>query len=259
MDLLPHAVSGVYFIYHRDFEKWSFGKLSALREAALAAEGGYGYYYMGYYIHGCKKMRYKGDYKPQYVLDYHSWEWDVLDEEMRRLMDRRKYASMSKERQRRATRVQQRRVLGEAEGGDAQLQALATATDPSDNLTKASADAHAAGDYDNPDEEEEEEDEDEQTLYPTPLEATRSSLSLLYLGMPGVLSLAQLHADIRLDEMKVYLGGGGGRGGLHEMRDLVAWHTGSEMETGSIKGTIAEFAAAVGPVVARDVVADFSR
>lgn len=48
LDLLPHAVSGVYFIYHSDFEKWSFGKLSALREAALAAEKGYEWLYMGY-------------------------------------------------------------------------------------------------------------------------------------------------------------------------------------------------------------------
>jgi arginine-tRNA-protein transferase len=46
LDLLPHAVSGVYFIYHHDYEKWSFGKLSALREAALALEQGYGFYYM---------------------------------------------------------------------------------------------------------------------------------------------------------------------------------------------------------------------
>ena len=74
LDLLPHCVSGVYFIYHSDFEKWSFGKLSALREAALALEGGYQYYYMGYYIHSCAKMRYKGEYRPQHVLDPESYE-----------------------------------------------------------------------------------------------------------------------------------------------------------------------------------------
>lgn len=48
LDLLPHAVSGVYFVYHNDFERWSFGKVSALREAALALEGGHDFYYMGY-------------------------------------------------------------------------------------------------------------------------------------------------------------------------------------------------------------------
>lgn len=98
LDLLPHCVSGVYFIYHFNFEKWSFGKLSALREAALALEGGYQYYYMGYYIHSCVKMRYKGDYKPQYILDLESMAWDPLDGELRQLLDRKKYISMSSER-----------------------------------------------------------------------------------------------------------------------------------------------------------------
>jgi len=97
LDLLPHAVSGVYFIYHQDFEKWSFGKLSAMREAALALEGGYEFYYMGYYIHSCVKMRYKGDYKPQYVLDPESCEWNPLEGEVRELMAQQKYVSLSRE------------------------------------------------------------------------------------------------------------------------------------------------------------------
>lgn len=41
LDLLPQCVSGVYFLYHEDVSAWNFGKLSALREAALALEGGY--------------------------------------------------------------------------------------------------------------------------------------------------------------------------------------------------------------------------
>jgi arginine-tRNA-protein transferase len=98
LDLLPHAISGVYFIYHHDFEKWSFGKLSAIREACLALQKGYEYYYMGYYIHGCKKMRYKGEYQPQFVLDLLSHQWDPLDDAMRDLMSGTRYASMSRER-----------------------------------------------------------------------------------------------------------------------------------------------------------------
>jgi arginine-tRNA-protein transferase len=97
LDLLPHAVSGVYFVYHQDFEKWSFGKLSALREAALALEGGYEFYYMGYYIHNCVKMRYKGDYKPQHVLDPETYEWNPLEGEVRELMAQQKYVSLSRE------------------------------------------------------------------------------------------------------------------------------------------------------------------
>jgi arginine-tRNA-protein transferase len=87
LDLLPHCVSGVYFVYHPDFARFSFGKISALREAALAREGGYGYYYMGYYIHSCPKMQYKNDYAPQHFLDLDSMGWLPLDERARRLMD----------------------------------------------------------------------------------------------------------------------------------------------------------------------------
>ncbi|EMD96300.1 hypothetical protein COCC4DRAFT_184710 [Bipolaris maydis ATCC 48331] len=105
LDLLPHCVSGVYMLYHSDFAEWQFGKLSALREAALALEGGYEYYYMGYYIHTCTKMKYKGDYKPQHVLDPESYEWHPLDGELRSLLDKKKYVSMARERRRRADGV----------------------------------------------------------------------------------------------------------------------------------------------------------
>jgi arginyl-tRNA--protein-N-Asp/Glu arginylyltransferase len=96
VDLLPHCVSGVYLIYHSDFEKWSLGKLSALQEATLTLEGGYQYYYMGYYIHSCPKMRYKGEYKPQYVLDPETYDWNPLDGELRQLLDTKPYVSLSR-------------------------------------------------------------------------------------------------------------------------------------------------------------------
>ncbi|KAF1989084.1 arginine-tRNA-protein transferase 1 [Aulographum hederae CBS 113979] len=98
LDLLPHCVSGVYFIYQQDFEKWTFGKLSALREAELALTRGYQYYYMGYYIHSCKKMKYKNEYRPQYMLDLRSFQWDPLDDSLLALLDQKKFVSMSEER-----------------------------------------------------------------------------------------------------------------------------------------------------------------
>lgn len=86
LDLLPQCVSGVYFAYHPDFSKHSLGKVSALREAAMALEGGYAYYYMGYYIHSCPKMQYKNNYGPQEFLDLGSMAWLPLDDNARRLM-----------------------------------------------------------------------------------------------------------------------------------------------------------------------------
>ena len=65
LDLMPNCVSSVYLMwvnrsrgskirnstdknrYHHDFAYLEFGKVSALREIALAVEEGYRYYYMG--------------------------------------------------------------------------------------------------------------------------------------------------------------------------------------------------------------------
>ncbi|KAF8541020.1 arginine-tRNA-protein transferase [Trichophaea hybrida] len=78
------ALVGVYFIYHSDFDKWHLGKISACREACLAKEGGYQYYYMGYYIPSCQKMRYKGEYGPQEFLSPGNNEWIPLDDEIKK-------------------------------------------------------------------------------------------------------------------------------------------------------------------------------
>jgi Arginine-tRNA-protein transferase, C terminus len=98
LDLLPHGVSSVYLIYHEDVTGWEFGKLSALREIAMAIEEGYGHYYMGYYIHSCTKMRYKRSFYPTYVLDPESLSWDLFDDGVARRMSVRPYVSMSRER-----------------------------------------------------------------------------------------------------------------------------------------------------------------
>ena len=37
------------------------------------------YYYMGYYIHDCPKMNYKGSYSPSYLLDLSRLAWVLLD------------------------------------------------------------------------------------------------------------------------------------------------------------------------------------
>lgn len=84
LDLLPNVVSSVYFMYHSDFGKWNLGKVSACREACLATEGGYKYYYMGYYIPSCQKMRYKGEYGPSELLDPDSNDWLPLTEELKK-------------------------------------------------------------------------------------------------------------------------------------------------------------------------------
>ncbi|KAI5454117.1 Arginyl-tRNA--protein transferase 1 [Naganishia albida] len=75
LDILPGCVSSVYFVWDPDYAWASLGKLSALREAALAREfhdagmKDMSWLYMGYYIRTCQKMRYKGEYAPSELLD----------------------------------------------------------------------------------------------------------------------------------------------------------------------------------------------
>ena len=97
LDLLPQCVSAVYFIYHESVHQHGFGKVGALREIALAKEEGYKWWYAGFYIHSCIKMRYKGDYTPQYMLDPGSYNWDPLDDEMKKRLDSKKFVSLSLE------------------------------------------------------------------------------------------------------------------------------------------------------------------
>jgi len=97
LDILPNCVSSVYFMYDKTWEKYSLGKLSALREASLAKEmhdagaTDMASLYMGFYIHSCQKMRYKGDYSPSFLLDPEEYTWHPLKDCVP-LLDKYRYA-----------------------------------------------------------------------------------------------------------------------------------------------------------------------
>lgn len=69
LDILPLCVSSVYFLWDPDYAQWGLGKVAAMREIALARALSVPYYYMGYFIPDCVKMKYKGEYHPSFVLD----------------------------------------------------------------------------------------------------------------------------------------------------------------------------------------------
>jgi arginine-tRNA-protein transferase len=96
LDLLPECVSAVYFLYDESIHDWSPGKLGALREIALAIEGGYRWWYPGFYIHTCPKMRYKMDYSPQQILNPDSMEWVEVSEEVLARFDSHGYLHFEK-------------------------------------------------------------------------------------------------------------------------------------------------------------------
>ena len=95
LDLLPQCVSAVYFMYHESVHEHNFGKLGALREIALAHEEGYRWWYAGFYIHSCVKMRYKGDYSPQFLLDPETYTWSPLNDDMKRSLDENEHLNLS--------------------------------------------------------------------------------------------------------------------------------------------------------------------
>ncbi|KAI8929916.1 arginine-tRNA-protein transferase [Entophlyctis helioformis] len=91
LDILPACVSAVYFMYDPDYSFLSLGSYSALRETALAASlsrvlPDLCYYYMGYYIHSCTKMRYKAQFRPSFLLCPQTYQW-VRFASIERLLD----------------------------------------------------------------------------------------------------------------------------------------------------------------------------
>lgn len=78
MDFLPTGVSSVYFIWDPDYAHLSLGTLSGLRELQMCQELDLGYYYLGYYIDDCQKMKYKGQFGGE-ILDVCSGKYYPLD------------------------------------------------------------------------------------------------------------------------------------------------------------------------------------
>jgi arginine-tRNA-protein transferase len=239
LDLLPHCVSGVYSLYHSDFEQWQFGKLTALQEISLALEGRYEYYYMGYYIHSCTKMKYKGDYKPQYVLDPESYEWHPLEGELRSLLDKQDYVSMSRERRHREKKASETK-----------------ADDVVANQDNESARADVSE-------------------YPLPKAneagtAVSDGMSLFELKVPGLMTAEEIEQQLDLDTMPILI-----RNRLVECQvrqpntvipcvlliicqDLMSWDTASLRNPRTIKGIVGELVACLGPEAAWQVVVELA-
>ncbi|WVO16555.1 hypothetical protein L204_104234 [Cryptococcus depauperatus] len=85
LDIVPHGVSSVYFIWDPAWAWASLGKLSALYEVSLVkrlAEAGAGqgmrWAYLGYWVPSCKKMIYKSEYMPSFLLDPGTNEYHEL-------------------------------------------------------------------------------------------------------------------------------------------------------------------------------------
>lgn len=101
IDILPNCVSSVYLYYHPDFASLSLGSYSALREIAFTRQlqkqsPKLCYYYLGFYIHSCPKMRYKGQYRPSDLLCPETYTWIPIERCIPRL-ETSAYARLSED------------------------------------------------------------------------------------------------------------------------------------------------------------------
>ncbi|MCJ1472185.1 Arginyl-tRNA--protein transferase 1 [Lambiella insularis] len=210
LDLMSDCVSSVYLIYHESVSEWEFGKLSALQEIALAVEGQYRYYYMGYYIHSCIKMRYKAAFHPTYLLDPESYNWDPLDHDLLARLTIHKYVSLSRERR---------------------LGILVHAKELESNQANKQLTSVNAHDSDS--------------------ESDPESMSLFDMNMPGVMSPAEVMSQIPVAEVKARVN----NKTLH-LGWLGDWEHDDMKDSSTLHGVAAEFAACVGPSLAKEIFID---
>ena len=234
LDLLPDCVSAVYFLYHESIHWLNPGKLGALREIALAREEGYRWWYPGYYVHNCAKMRYKIEYKPQYVLDPEDLGWYLLDKEALALFDKGHYVCLSR-----------KGVTGESASPSAQDGAVQESAShpPSPEAPPATSPEQPPNPQAEDQEEEEEEEEEEETTF------------LLTSSMPGIPTLAEMEA---LDMDNLVLRSDFAEGFVLASH-LVVWESESVGQVGTLKSRVAELIAAVGPDLMGEVCIDFRK
>jgi arginine-tRNA-protein transferase len=88
VDVLPHGLSSVYLFYDPTFahDLVPLGKYAILREIEWTQQVGLPYYYLGYYIESCPKMRYKADYHPSELLCPTTHQWVNAEEAKKTLL-----------------------------------------------------------------------------------------------------------------------------------------------------------------------------
>ncbi|KAI3403755.2 ATE1 [Candida oxycetoniae] len=68
LDFLPSGISSIYFIWDPDYAYLSLGTISGIKEIQMCNELEYDWYYLGYYVEDCPKMKYKDQFGGE-ILD----------------------------------------------------------------------------------------------------------------------------------------------------------------------------------------------
>ncbi len=90
LDILDKCVSSVYFFYDPEYQFLNLGTYSALLEINLVQKMNkidpeIKFYYLGFYVYSCRKMRYKGNFKPSFLLDPEVYTWHRIEECLKKL------------------------------------------------------------------------------------------------------------------------------------------------------------------------------
>ena len=99
IDILQTGISSVYLFYDPEYAFLGLGSYSALREIHLTrlirnSYLPFRFYYMGFYIHSCPKMRYKSRFQPSFLLCPEAKTWHPTKECVP-LLDRNKYSRLN--------------------------------------------------------------------------------------------------------------------------------------------------------------------
>ncbi|XP_021904178.1 arginyl-tRNA--protein transferase 1-like isoform X2 [Carica papaya] len=99
LDILPRCLSSKYLFWDPEYAFLSLGKYSALTEIDWVKENqahcpSLQFYYLGYYVHSCSKMRYKTAYHPSELLCPLRYRWIPFDI-ARPLLDKKGYVVLS--------------------------------------------------------------------------------------------------------------------------------------------------------------------
>lgn len=69
VDLLPRALSAIYFFYEPAQRRRSLGTFNVLSILEQARQRGIPHVYLGYFVAGCRSLEYKANFTPNQVLD----------------------------------------------------------------------------------------------------------------------------------------------------------------------------------------------
>jgi arginine-tRNA-protein transferase len=106
LDILPTSISSCYLYYDTDFSFLNIGVFTALKEIEYTKflqknlSEKIKYYVLGFYIHDCQKMRYKGEYFPSEILCPESLKFFKIDENnTKRILNEKKNIALCESNQ----------------------------------------------------------------------------------------------------------------------------------------------------------------